>query len=97
MHVKKLTKKMLIQENNNRITEAYAKRCLLLAATCILTTFNQFLSKNFSIGNEILAVYFQISLALLDWAYVGLYARATLSTPVLQCRRQSNGSEGALK
>ena len=74
---------MLIGENNRRITGVYKKRWLLLAATCILTTLNQFLSKSFSTANEILVVYFQVSLVQLDWGCIGLYAGATLVTPVL--------------
>ena len=63
-------------------TEIYTKRWFLLAATFVYTASIIFLSKSFSIANEIWAVYFQVSLAAIDWACLGLYVGSALVTPV---------------
>jgi len=52
--------------NNGSSIAIYTKRWFLLAALCIVATLNIFLSKSFSTANEILGVYFQVSLAQLD-------------------------------
>jgi len=60
----------------------YKIRWFLLAASCLYTILNQFLSNSFSTANEILAIYFQVSLAQLDWASVGLYVGTVLVVPM---------------
>ena len=69
--------------NKSSAVGIYTERWFLLAATCINTTLNLFLSKSFSTANEILVVYFQVSLMQLDWACLGLYAGTTLITPLV--------------
>ena len=71
------------QKNQNcNSVEIYTKRWFLLAATCIYTAVIMFLSKSFSIANEIWADYFYVSLAAIDWACLGLYVGSALVTPV---------------
>jgi len=67
---------------NNSITGIYTRRWLLLVATCLCTLLTDFLSESFAAANEIFAVYFQVSLAKLDWTCAGLDAGTGLITPI---------------
>ena len=70
------------RDTNDEEIAIYPKRWVLLAATCITTLTGQFLSKSFGTSNLILSVYFDVSLATLDWILVGVYAGTNLITPV---------------
>ena len=67
---------------NGYKTKLYKRRWILLAAVCLCTLLTDFTSKSFATSNEILAAYFQVSLAELDWACVGMEAGTSLVTPV---------------
>ena len=60
----------------------YSIRWLLLAATFLCSVINVFLSKSFGTANQILSIYFDVTVAELDWALLGLYAGTTLVTPI---------------
>ena len=68
-------------ENSDEIA-LYKKRWFLLAAFCMFSLLTQFLSKSFGTSDEILKVYFNVSLADLDWAVEGLYGGTAMITPL---------------
>ena len=63
-------------------TKLYKRRWILLAAICLCSLLTDFMAKSFAASNEILAAYFQVSLAQLDWACVGMDTGTSLVTPV---------------
>ena len=77
-----LTQTTDVSNQSSSAIEIYTRRWFLLAATCACTILNQFLSKSFGAVNKILIAYFDVSLAELDWASVGLYVGTTFITPV---------------
>ena len=70
------------ENTNSNLVKIYTKRWVLLAAISIYTAAIIFLSKSFSIGNEIWVVYFDVSLAEIDWACLGLYVGSAAVTPI---------------
>ena len=68
-------------EHQNEIA-VYKKRWFLLAALCMLSVISQFLSKSFGTSDEILSVYYNVSLTELDWAVEGLYGGTAIITPL---------------
>ena len=60
----------------------YARRWIILFASCLFTIATIFGSKSFTVANEIYAAYFHVSLSVLDWSCLGLYAGATIVTPI---------------
>ena len=67
---------------NSEHIAVYSKRWLLLAAACLASAINMFLSKSFGTSNLILTTYFDVSFSQLDWATLGVYAGTTLATPI---------------
>ena len=79
------TQLLVMEEASNPNSEhiaVYSKRWLLLAATCLASAINMFLSKSFGTSNLILTTYFDVSFSQLDWATLGVYAGTTLATPI---------------
>ena len=67
---------------NSGEVAVYARRWFILIGTCIISLASTYISKSFTIANNIYAHYFDVSLAWLDWLCLGLSAGTVVITPV---------------
>ena len=79
-------------EENEEIS-LYKKRYFLLVVFCFHIILCMFLSNSFGTSNQILAAYFNVSLAEIDWAIEGLYGGTVVATPIFAylCYKDKTG------